>query len=1140
MKIMKKTIFIIILLSVVPAAIATERLVPSQYPTIQAAIYAADNGDAVIIEAGTYLENLNFIGKAITVRSSNPANFEIVKNTIIDGQRKDCCVVFRTGESGNSVLEGLTLTNGGGTYVDYSYNNGMIEGEAGGGILCLNSSPTIRHCNITGNGLRESYSSITRDGRVPGPGGRVTTTPIHCGGGIALIGNCRAIIENCIVINNEADYGPGIIIRGYMPEQATSTISNCTVVNNWSEHRDPAYEIDCWDMRPLIYNTIIWGDRSLLIADPSLVTYSCVGEVYLFEGDYDEFAEPFDLAGTGGNISQNPLFVMSSADSEEGDYHLLQDSPCINAGDPDFAGNDKLDIDGQSRVMGGRIDIGADEVVLEIHVTKPAGGEVWTSGSTHEIKWSGRAGGVVDILLSTNGGADWQTIEKSIPNTGKKLCALPETVDSRNCLISVIPGIPDPSVIYTRSGFFTINPYSPGAAVESKWKSLGGDFARTGLSDSNGPESGCIKWQFETSNAVSASVTVGVDNRVYIPCEDGKLYVLDPNGSLIWSYNANSPLISSPTIGPDGTVYVGSMNGSLHAIDIYGNLLWTHSTEGFVYSSPAVSAAGNIYVGSQDGVLYALGADGSELWSFGTKGPGEVQMGSILASPTIGADETIYISGLYDPNLYALDPIDGSIKWTCNFEFPLIPDYPEGPSEFGWPFVSPVIAQDGTIYQTLLYDSNMYAINSNNGDIIWSTDLKINCAFADSYINSGSLPPIDQIKENCDYWIQFPTEIDTQAAYMRYRNSSIWSEPALGPDGTIYVSFDDPYLRAVDPNGSIKWVTDLGVVGGFTLTVGKNGLIYAAGDDGFLYVVDSDGWEVARFSSSNWLNYPVIAQDSMIIISDGRDDSLMTTDSKNAVRAIGLDGCDGQTYDLQWIEDLDADGNVDFTDLALLADNWLDCTVIDRPYYYEEQEEEEYLTGDIDRDRYVFFSDLVLLAERWLGSSKAPKGPIPTKSFGPPPGWPKQSQQQGPPIDKGRTCFLPDTPVWVNGELVHISDAVSGQIVGKLQRERKTSFSEQIEKIEEHEGVFECYDVFLQTGNCISVADSHYFMADCERWIRVQDLKEGSRLKSLNGPVSIARIIKRKKPHAGKCYNLKIKGTDRYFVGKAGVIVRDW
>ena len=54
--IMNKTILIIILLSVVRAAIASERLVPSQYPTIQAAINAADNSGTVTVEANTFGE----------------------------------------------------------------------------------------------------------------------------------------------------------------------------------------------------------------------------------------------------------------------------------------------------------------------------------------------------------------------------------------------------------------------------------------------------------------------------------------------------------------------------------------------------------------------------------------------------------------------------------------------------------------------------------------------------------------------------------------------------------------------------------------------------------------------------------------------------------------------------------------------------------------------------------------------------------------------------------------------------------------------------------------------------------------------------------------------------------------------------
>ena len=44
--------------------------VPAGQPTIQAAINAASNGDTVLVAPGTYRENINFMGKAITVTSS--------------------------------------------------------------------------------------------------------------------------------------------------------------------------------------------------------------------------------------------------------------------------------------------------------------------------------------------------------------------------------------------------------------------------------------------------------------------------------------------------------------------------------------------------------------------------------------------------------------------------------------------------------------------------------------------------------------------------------------------------------------------------------------------------------------------------------------------------------------------------------------------------------------------------------------------------------------------------------------------------------------------------------------------------------------------------------------------------------------
>ena len=60
-----------------------------------------------------------------------------------------------------------------------------------------------------------------------------------------------------------------------------------------------------------------------------------------------------------GNIDLDPRFVDTV---DIADYHLLDDSSCIDAGDPGFvAGPGETDIDGDPRILGGKIDIGADE-----------------------------------------------------------------------------------------------------------------------------------------------------------------------------------------------------------------------------------------------------------------------------------------------------------------------------------------------------------------------------------------------------------------------------------------------------------------------------------------------------------------------------------------------------------------------------------------------------------------------------------------------------------------------------------------------------------------------------------------------------------------------------------------------------------
>jgi hypothetical protein len=128
--------------------------VPQDYTGIQLAIDAATNGDVILVDDGTYVENINFSGKAITVASYYVMDGDTnhIHNTTIDGSQpadpdNGSVVTMNSGEDTTSVLCGFTITGGTGTL----FQTGDIR--SGGGILCYNAGATIRYNIITGNGV---------------------------------------------------------------------------------------------------------------------------------------------------------------------------------------------------------------------------------------------------------------------------------------------------------------------------------------------------------------------------------------------------------------------------------------------------------------------------------------------------------------------------------------------------------------------------------------------------------------------------------------------------------------------------------------------------------------------------------------------------------------------------------------------------------------------------------------------------------------------------------------------------------------------------------------------------------------------------------------------------------------------------
>jgi len=383
------------------------------FDTIREAIEACGSGDTVILRPGIHRgpgnRNLRFAGKAITVRSLDPNDPNIVEATIIDCENTARALNFLDGEKRSSVLAGVTIRNGHATYggamvianesgpllLNVIFHDNCIgtesavedsepnlvrrffEGEfaEGGAVYIYGSSPVFRNCTFSSN---SNLGNASLDKYRNNGGGAVwvnlgSPTFINCrflsntvntrgrtAGALGVVTG-QATLVNCTFFDNLASYGSAMSALGYWAKRlvpggyidirmpANIEAVNCTFSRNHThDPTGPGPSVEAEDLQGFIRltNCILWGNAH--------------------DGDgANSISYSVTRRAGEGNIDVDPLFV----DANRGDLRLRPESPCIDAGDPDFVVRwDDADPAGNPRVADGNsdgisvVDMGAYEL----------------------------------------------------------------------------------------------------------------------------------------------------------------------------------------------------------------------------------------------------------------------------------------------------------------------------------------------------------------------------------------------------------------------------------------------------------------------------------------------------------------------------------------------------------------------------------------------------------------------------------------------------------------------------------------------------------------------------------------------------------------------------------------------------------
>ncbi|MCH6257212.1 PQQ-binding-like beta-propeller repeat protein [Puniceicoccaceae bacterium K14] len=220
-------------------------------------------------------------------------------------------------------------------------------------------------------------------------------------------------------------------------------------------------------------------------------------------------------------------------------------------------------------------------------------------------------------------------------------------------------------------------------------------------------------WFFQTDGEIHGSSLV-TEEWVYFQSDDNHLYKLNrASGELVWSYESSEESFvrdvsildhgSSVPVLKDSRIFFGTNGGEMICLDaVNGEEIWVYAATGFIRSTPVISD-GKVFFGCYGPSMYSIYENSGELvWKTDFEVTSDVRK-PVMPSAVVHGD--LVFLGLRDTFLYAMNTDTGNVEWSSEF-----------PSS--WVEATGVIV-DGKLYIGSSDLSAVRCYNPNTGEVIW-------------------------------------------------------------------------------------------------------------------------------------------------------------------------------------------------------------------------------------------------------------------------------------------------------------------------------------------------------------------------------------------------------------------------------------